>query len=72
MNMLMDNKILTPEVIQEILEKFYHVRLVTKEEDHRLHTAGLRPKMPGDWDGENIWARYEAVGIKVDRHCFLG
>jgi len=40
-------------------------RLVTLEEDARLRAAGLRSTMPDDWDGENVWARYEAVGIEL-------
>jgi len=38
--------------------------LVTKDEHRRLNASGLRSKMPDDWDGENIWARYDAIGIE--------
>jgi len=49
--------------VKILLEKYFHVILVTKDEHRRLNASGLRSKMPEDWDGENIWARYEAVDI---------
>jgi len=63
-NILMDLEKPTRRVVKEILQKYFHVLLVTKEEDRKLVVAGLRSTMPGDWDGENIWARYEVVGIE--------
>ncbi len=38
---------------------------ITKEEDERLNRAGLRHKMPDDWDGVNPLARYQAVNIQI-------
>lgn len=29
---------------------------------------GLRNKMPKDWDGANIFARYEKAGIELMEH----
>ena len=63
-NMLMETTPINKESIKNILDKYFHVLLVTKEEHNRLNASGLRSTMPEDWDGENIWARYEAVGIK--------
>ena len=63
-NMLMDMSTINKDKIRNILEKYFHVLLVTKEEHRRLNASGLRSKMPDDWDGENIWARYDAVGIE--------
>lgn len=37
--------------------------IVTKAQDQMLNDAGLRQKMPSDWDGSNQWARYDAVGL---------
>ena len=63
-NMLMDMSTINKDKIRNILEKYFHVLLVTKDEHRRLNASGLRSKMPDDWDGENIWARYDAVGIE--------
>ena len=62
-NMLMDMHTVNRNNVKLILEKYFHVLLVTKEEHQKLNASGLRSTMPEDWDGENIWARYEAVGI---------
>ena len=66
-NMLMDMSTINKDKIRNILEKYFHVLLVTKEEHRRLNASGLRSKMPDDWDGENIWARYDAVGINLGK-----
>ena len=63
-NMLMETTPINKKNIKNILDKYFHVLLVTKEEHNRLNASGLRSTMPKDWDGENIWARYDAVGIK--------
>ena len=52
---------LTIESLEESLWRLFRVRLVTKAEDRRLVEAGLRFKMPEDWNGEDPWARYRAV-----------
>jgi len=62
-NMLMDMNPVDKNKVKILLEKYFHVILVTKDEHRRLNASGLRSKMPEDWDGENIWARYEAVDI---------
>ena len=62
-NLLMDMDTINKKNVKLILEKYFHVLLVTKEEHQKLNASGLRSTMPEDWDGENIWARYEAVGI---------
>ena len=58
---------LTIESLEESLWRLFRVRLVTKAEDRRLVEAGLRFKMPEDWNGEDPWARYRAVEIKLPR-----
>ena len=54
----------TGAAVKDILSKFCLGVIVTKEEDQRLNTMGLRSKMPDDWDGSDPWARYVAAGIK--------
>ena len=39
--------------------------VVTKAEDATLNAAGLQSRMPEDWDHQDVWARYTAVGIEV-------
>ena len=63
-NMLMDMAPLTKGKVADLLTKYFRVLLVTKDEHIRLNASGLRSKMPPDWDGEDIWARYKAVGIE--------
>ena len=61
---LMSLKNLSPESIHHYLETHCIGVVVTKEEDIKLNKAGLNSKMPVDWDGKDVWARYQAVGIK--------
>ncbi len=65
--MLMDMEDIDKKSIEELLCKYFHVLVVTKEEDKRLRSSGLRSTMPDDWDGENVWARYDVVGIDRQR-----
>jgi len=55
------------EKIFKVIEKFYIVCAITKEEDKRLSAAGFRSKMPDGWnaDTDSVYARYNAVGIVV-------
>lgn len=66
-NSLMNEVGRTPERIYDFLERFCIGVVVTKDEDTALNSAGLRSKMPEDWDGEDPWARYKAVGIQVEK-----
>ncbi len=63
-NMLMDMKSITKTKVENRLKKYLHVLLVTKEEHRKLNSSGLRYKMPDDWDGKNVWARHERVGVE--------
>lgn len=63
-NMLMDMSALNKAEVEKILKKYFRVLLVTKEEHKRLNASGLGSKMPVDWDGEDVWARYRTVGIE--------
>lgn len=40
------------------------VCIITKEEDARLK-GDLNDKMPADWDGKDIWARYKEAEIEI-------
>ena len=39
--------------------------VIAKSEDECLNKNGLRSKMPPDWDGRDVWARYRAIGINA-------
>jgi hypothetical protein len=67
-NQLMEMERLTAKAVTNILKKWYPSRsvvLVTKDEDVRLVRAGLRAKMPDNWDKKDVFARYKVVGIIV-------
>lgn len=63
-NKLYKDEKLTVENVQDILNKYLVICMVTKEEDAKMTEIGLQKSMPKDWDGLNVWARYDAVGIK--------
>ena len=65
-NYLMDKNNLTAKAVSKVLKNWYSVMLVTYDEDRRLLKSGLRFKMPENWDKKDIFARYKAVGIKVN------
>ncbi|HVL69287.1 MAG TPA: hypothetical protein VM364_18665 [Vicinamibacterales bacterium] len=50
---------LTVDAIRQRLDRFWWLATVTREDDRLLH----RLRMPPDWDGSNVRARYEAVGL---------
>lgn len=52
------------EEIHEYLKKYCIGVVVTKGEDQRLNAAGLNHEMPKNWNGDNVWARHDQVGIK--------
>jgi uncharacterized UPF0160 family protein len=47
--------------IKERLEKYWYLAVVTKEEDKLL----TKNDMPENWDGVNIFDRYDIAGIKL-------
>ncbi len=55
----------TTHSVENVLNKFGTVVLITKEENDLLNAAGYRSDMPKDWDGIDPLARYKAVGIEV-------
>ena len=66
-NWLMDMPPLTKDKVGALLKKYFRVLLITKDEHARLNASGLRSKMPENWDEEDVWARYRAVGIESTR-----
>ncbi|WP_144501201.1 hypothetical protein [Bacillus nitratireducens] len=58
---------LDPQKIFEILDQYYLTAIVTKSEDQKLDSAGLRTKMVanGSWDKKDIFSRYTATEIKL-------
>lgn len=58
---------LTDENIMFVLNKFYFICKITKEEDSRLNAARLRRNMPAEWNDENgsIFARYEHDNVGI-------
>lgn len=52
--------------IEEVLNRFETIVLITKDEDTQLNAAGYNHKMPPGWKvGEDPLARYKAVGIEI-------
>jgi hypothetical protein len=63
-NRLMDMNPPTKSAVSKLLKRWYHVRLVTREEHERLTKLKLRYTMPSEWDGKEVFARYDAAGIR--------
>lgn len=58
---------LTLDFIREHLHKFWHLATVTIQEDRLL----ARACMPEKWDGADILARYQAVGLTLIPNPFF-
>ena len=53
----------TLELLEEFLLKYYTLGVITHEEHKKLDQLKLKHKMPHDWDGISVFARYEKAGI---------
>ncbi len=62
-----EKKQLTLEFVVDLLERYWKIAVVTKAEDMQLNMRA----MPEFWDGSNIFARYQEVGIKLIQSPFL-
>ena len=54
--------------VQELYEhcvEYASKALITKDEDRMLRDAGLVKKLPNNWPGPELLARYDYVGITV-------
>ena len=49
--------------IRKHLERWYCLGLLTDAEDVRLNRIGLRSRMPSNWDGDDLTARYREAEI---------
>jgi uncharacterized UPF0160 family protein len=63
---LAERRELTTEFVKAKLEKYWRLATITKSEDSKLH----RLAMPENWDGINVLARYEAVGIQLQANPY--
>lgn len=57
---------ITLDNLIELVGKYAVMVLITDTEDDALASAGLVKKMPIDWDGKDLLARYKSVGIAVN------
>jgi hypothetical protein len=64
--MLLHLKSPSADDVHRILKEYCEGVLVTKDEDSLLSKAGLRSRMPKNWDGKDCYARYKAVGIQFE------
>ncbi|MDA3902509.1 MAG: hypothetical protein PF441_03545 [Desulfuromusa sp.] len=62
---LMGLKDVNSKSVSNILNQLHVVTKITYEEDQKLKDAKLNIEMPEDWNGENPFARYKAVGISI-------
>lgn len=56
---------LTVDAVVEMVANYSLTALITHEEDQKLREAQLVKSMPENWDGKNIFARYQATGIDL-------
>jgi hypothetical protein len=55
-----------PDSIREKMEKYGEVCVITREEHSELRNARLDRAMPNGWTfGDDIFARYQEIGIQV-------
>lgn len=58
---LLEKKRITPDFIENLLEKYWKIAIITQDEDTKLP----KMKMPQNWDGVDIFARYKEAGINL-------
>ena len=56
------------KLIYELVDKYYYVALITRDENKKLSNKGYIKKMPEDWDWKSIKARYQKAGITICRN----
>ena len=54
---------LSREGVRRSLKRFYFLGLLSNAEDVTLNQIGLRSRMPGHWDGNELIARYREAAI---------
>jgi hypothetical protein len=56
------------EGITDIIDRYYMICTITRDENKKLNDAGLKSKMPVGWEDVGVirrFARYEHVGIEI-------
>lgn len=56
------------KLIYKLIDKYYYVALITRDENKKLSYKGYREKMPEDWDEQSFDARYQKAGINIKRN----
>lgn len=51
--------------IHELLNRYWHIAIITIDEDKLLNSLKLRKHMPENWDGIDILARYKMANINL-------
>ena len=54
-NAMMDIAPITTPGVKPLLEDFFAVMVITKDEHEKLNASGLRSTMPEDWDKKMCW-----------------
>ena len=54
---------LTTDRIRSVLERWYCLGLLTIADNGKLNTGSLGSKMPPEWHGVDVFARYKQAGI---------
>jgi hypothetical protein len=54
------------EFILDLLGRYWSIATITAEEDRKLN----KNEMPDDWDGINVFYRYEQAGIMLIRNPY--
>ena len=63
-NLLIDEEFQSLELLEKFLLKYYTLGVITHEEHKILDQLNLKSEMPHDWDGINVFARYEKADIQ--------
>ena len=61
-----ENGILTIDFIENLLEKYWIIATITKEEDKTL----ISRNMPKDWDGIDLFSRYNLAKVNLIKNPF--
>jgi hypothetical protein len=56
----------TTEACARIITRFSRVAIITREQDNILQQNQVARRMPDDWNGTDVWARYRKAGIYGD------
>ena len=61
-------KKVTPKAVRRLQLRYDIYVIITTSEDEQLDAHGFPSKMPPEWNGVALLARYKAVGIKLVRN----